>query len=164
MRRWELLFHHGTVIAVGLSGVIYGVLKYFMAGADADSRIGNPWTQPALKAHLLSAPFVVFALGLVFSSHALKRFRSGEPDGRRSGMGLLGLAAPVVLSGYVIQVLTGDAARTWSGWLHASAGILYLAGYVAHLLKRKSAESRDAIEARLQPAFEDRRRRNSSAS
>lgn len=145
MKRWERLFHHVSVIAVGLSGVVYGVLKYFMAGADPDSRVGNPWTQPALKAHVLAAPFLVFALGLVLSAHALKRFRAGEPDGRLSGIGLLGMAAPVVLSGYVVQVLTGDAARTWTGWLHAAVGVLYLGGYVAHLLKKRSSAGDDAI-------------------
>ena len=140
-----MLFQNASAIAVGLSGVVYGVLKYFMAGADPDSRIGNPWTQPALKAHVLTAPFLVFALGLVFSSHALKRFRAGETDGRSSGIGLLGMAAPVVLSGYVVQVLTGDAARSWTGWFHTAIGVLYLSGYVAHLLKRRSSESRDAF-------------------
>jgi hypothetical protein len=145
VKRWEVLFQNASAIAVGLSGVVYGVLKYFMAGADPDSRIGNPWTQPALKAHVLTAPFLVFALGLVFSSHALKRFRMGEPDGRVSGLGLLWIVAPVVLSGYLVQVLTGDAARTWTGWLHAAAGVLYLAGYVSHLLKKRSSESHDAI-------------------
>ena len=164
MKRWELLFHHVVAGAIGLSGVVYGVLKYFMAGGDADSRIGNPWTQPALKAHILAAPFLVFALGLAFSSHALKRFRAAEPDGRTSGIGLLALVVPVVLSGSLIQVLTGDTARTWTGWFHASAGVLYLAGYLAHLLKRRSSESRDAIASGLQPAFEDSRPRNTTAS
>ena len=145
MKRWELFFHNASVIAVGLSGVVYGVLKYFMAGADPDSRIGNPWAQPTLKAHVLSAPFLVFAFGLVISSHALKRFRAGEPDGRVTGIALLWIAAPVVLSGYLVQVLTGGAARTWTGWIHTAIGVLYLSGYVAHLLKKHSSASRDAI-------------------
>jgi len=145
VKRWELFLQNASVAAVGLSGLAYGVLKYFMAGADPDSRVGNPWTQPALKAHVLAAPFLVFALGLVFSAHGLKRFRAGEPDGRVTGIGLLWIVAPVILSGYLVQVLTGEAARTWTGWIHTAIGVLYLAGYVAHLLKKRPSAGGDTI-------------------
>jgi membrane associated rhomboid family serine protease len=145
VKGWEKFLHHAAVAAVGLSGVVYGVMKYFLTGTDADSRVGHPWQQPALKAHVMAAPFLVFALGLVFSSHALKRFRTGEPDGRVSGAGMLWLVAPLVLSGYLVQVLTGDAARRWTGWLHAALGVVYVFGYLAHLLKKRSAAGRDAI-------------------
>jgi hypothetical protein len=146
MRRSEFLLHNASLIAVGATGVLYGVLKYFLEGADPDSRVGNPWTQPALKAHLLAAPFLVFALGLLVSSHALKRFRSGEKDGRFSGIGLLALGTPMVLSGYLVQALTGGAARRWTGWIHSAIGVFFLAAYVAHLLKKRS-QTGDPVRA-----------------
>ena len=141
MRSPEKLLHHFAVAAVSLSGMAYGVMKYFLTGADPDSRMGHPWQQPALKVHVISAPLLVFALGLVFSSHALKRFRGGEPEGRLSGGGLLGLVAPLVFSGYLVQVLTGEASRRWTGWLHAALGVVYLLGTVAHLLKKRPPAS-----------------------
>ncbi len=137
MRRWALLFNHLAIAAVALSGVAYGVMKYFMAGSDPDSRAGHPWQQPMLKVHVLAAPLLVFALGLVFSGHALARLRSGEDPGRASGAGLLALAAPLVLTGPLIQLLTGDAARRGTGWIHAGLGVVYTLAYVAHLLKRR---------------------------
>ncbi len=60
--------------------------------------------------------------------------------GRTSGSGLLGLAAPLILTGALIQVLTGDAARQWTGWIHAALGVVYVLAYAAHLLKKLPAD------------------------
>jgi hypothetical protein len=54
------------------------------------------------------------------------------------------LAVPVALSGYVLQALIGDAARRWTGWLHAGIGLLFAAAYVAH--PRRSRLPDDAAE------------------
>ncbi|MGZ5428707.1 MAG: hypothetical protein ACXWFS_06845, partial [Thermoanaerobaculia bacterium] len=99
--------------------------------------VGHPWQQPLLKLHVLAAPFLVFALGLFFSGHALVRLKAGEDAGRSSGTGLLAFAAPLVLTGPLIQVLTGDAARQWTGWIHAALGVVYVLAYAAHMLKKK---------------------------
>lgn len=139
MNRWAALLNHLACALVGLSGIAYGVMKYFLAASDPDSRVGHPWQQPMLKVHVLTAPLLVFALGLVFSSHALVRLKGGEDPGRASGAGLLGLAAPVVFSGPLIQVLTGDKARHWTGWIHAALGAIYVLAYVAHFLKKRPA-------------------------
>ena len=77
----------------------------------------------------------MFALGLVFGGHALQRLKTGEEPGRASGVGLLALAVPLVLTGPLIQVLTGEAARQWTGWAHAGLGVVYAAAYAGHLLK-----------------------------
>jgi hypothetical protein len=137
MKRWAVALNHLACLLVGLSGVAYGVMKYFMAGADPDSRVGHPWQQPMLKVHVLTAPLLIFALGLVFSGHALARLKGGEDPGRTSGAGLLALASPLVLTGPLLQVLTGDAARQWTGWVHAALGAVYVLAYAAHLLKKR---------------------------
>lgn len=136
MKRWAAVLNHLACLLVGLSGVAYGVLKYFVPGTDPDSRAGHPWQLPMLKVHVLAAPLLIFGLGLVFSGHALKRLQAGEDPGRASGAGLLALAAPLVLTGPLIQVLTGDAARRWTGWIHAGLGAVYVLAYAAHLLKK----------------------------
>jgi hypothetical protein len=137
VKRGAALLNHLACLLVGLSGIAYGVMKYFLAGADPDSRVGHPWQQPMLKVHVLTAPLLIFALGLVFSVHALQRLKSGEDTGRWSGVGLLALASPLVLTGPLIQILTGDAARQWTGWIHAVLGVAYVLAYAAHLLKKR---------------------------
>jgi hypothetical protein len=137
VNRGTVVLNHIACAFVGLSGIAYGVMKYFLTGSDSDSRVGHPWQQPMLKLHILAAPFLVFALGLVFSGHALARLKSGMDPGRASGSGLLALAAPMILSGALIQTLTGDAARQWTGWIHAVLGVLYVLSYAAHFLKKR---------------------------
>jgi hypothetical protein len=137
VKRWAAVLNHLACAFVGVSGVAYGVMKYFLAGSDPDSRVGHPWQQPMLKLHILAAPFLVFALGVIFSGHALVRLRSGVDSGRASGWGLLGVSAPMILTGALIQVLTGDAARRWTGWIHAAFGLAYVLVYAAHMLKKR---------------------------
>ena len=139
MKRWELFLLHASALAIAISGVVYGFMKYAMTGSDPDSPLGHPWQPGVLKAHVLAAPFLVFAFGLVARGHALPKWKSGETPGKTTGGSLLGLAAPLVLSGYALQVLTGDALRKGMGWGHTAAGVLYVLGYAAHLLKRSSA-------------------------
>ena len=99
VKRWAVVLNHLACALVGLSGVAYGVMKYFLTGSDPDSRVGHPWQQPMLKAHVLAAPFLVFALGLVLQRPRARRLKGGADPGRTSGSGLLGLAAPLILTG-----------------------------------------------------------------
>jgi hypothetical protein len=142
MKRWELFLLHASVLAIAVSGVVYGFMKYVMTGSDPDSPLGHPWQPGVLKAHVLAAPFLVFAFGLVARGHALPKWRSGEKTGKKSGISLLGLVAPLVLSGYAVQVFTGDSLRRETGWGHTATGVLYLLAYAAHLLKRVPEEDR----------------------
>jgi hypothetical protein len=133
---WEARFNHAAVAAAAATGVLYGVLKYAVPARDPDSNMAVPWQPAVLKAHVVLAPLVVFGLGLVFRRHALARFRAGEREGRRSGFLLLVIAAPVVFSGYAVQVLTGETATKVVGWGHAATGALFGAVWLAHRFKR----------------------------
>jgi hypothetical protein len=141
VKRWEVVLLHLSTLAIGLSGVVYAVMKYAMTGSDPDSPLGHPWEPGFVKAHVLAAPVLVFALGLVVRGHALPKLRLGEPLGLATGIALLALIAPLVLSGYAVQALTGELARKGAGWGHTAAGVVFLAAYVWHLLKRAASDS-----------------------
>ena len=143
MKRWELVLLHLSTLAVAISGLVYAVMKYALTGSDPDSPLGHPWQPGVLKAHVLAAPILVFALGVVARGHALFKWRSGETTGKRSGLVLLGLVAPLVLSGYAVQVLTGELARKGTGWGHTAAGAVFAAAYVLHLLKQGARSEPD---------------------
>ena len=82
MKRWEAWVNHAGSALVGLSGLVYGVLKYFVASPDPDSRLSHPWQPAVLALHVLAAPVAVFGLGLLFRRHALVKLTS-----RRAGSG-----------------------------------------------------------------------------
>ena len=48
--------------------------------------------------------------------------------------------APLVLSGYAVQVFTGGSLRKGMGWTHAALGAVYILAYAAHLLKKRPVD------------------------
>lgn len=144
MRRWEAWTNHVGWSLTAVSGLVYGIFKYFVTSPDPDSRLSHPWQPAVLAVHVLAAPVAVFGLGLLFRRHALARIAAGEPEGRRTGLSLTWLAIPLALSGYLLQAQSGDAARRWTGWLHAGVGLLFAVAYAGH--PRRSRLPADAAE------------------
>ena len=136
MRRWEAWWNHVALAAVSLTGLLYGVFKYWVPGPDPDSRAGHPLQPLWLKGHVLVAPLAVFGVGLLLRRHALARIRSGEKKGRRTGVAMLWIFAPLALTGYLIQVLVERGATRAAGFTHATLGILFLLGYALHPKRR----------------------------
>jgi hypothetical protein len=134
MKRWESWINRIGVALTAASGIVYGVMKYFLAGSDPDSRLGHPWQPAVLAAHVLAAPVAVFGLGLLWRGHALGRLQLGEREGRRSGLTIFRIAPPLVASGYLVQVLTGDPLKKATGWLHAALGVAFALAFVLHVI------------------------------
>ena len=145
MKRWEAWINHLGIAGVALSGLAYAIMKYMLTNPDPDSRLGHPWQPWAVRVHILLAPVAVFGLGLIFRRHALARFFGGDREGRRSGRVLLFLAVPLGISGYLIEAITHESVRRWTGWTHTAAGLLFAAAYAFHprrsRLPENSAES-----------------------
>ena len=59
--------------------------------------------------------------------------------GRPTGLMLAALAAPMVLGGYAVQVVTAAGLRAALGWIHAAVGALFVAVYLAHWAKPRTA-------------------------
>lgn len=133
MNRWEAWAIRAGFGLASASGILYGVMKYFLTNPDPDSRVGHPWQPALLAAHILAAPAAVFGMGLLLRGHVLPRLRRGEREGRVTGLTLLGIGLPVVLSGYLVQVFTGEAARKATGWLHAAVGLVFALTFLLHV-------------------------------
>lgn len=121
-----------TSAATILSGVVYLWMKYLLVSEDPYSVVNHPLEPWALKVHVLVSPLLVFALGLIALKHVVEHLRRKVPVGRRSGLLLVGSAAPMVLSGYWIQVLTDDRWVRIAAWVHIAAGLLFAFGVAAH--------------------------------
>jgi uncharacterized membrane protein len=103
-----------------------------------------------LKAHVLSAPVLVFAVGAVYTRHIVRNWRSGRPEGRRSGLVTIGVVLPMVASGYLIQTLTSESWLFRIAMIHLAVGTVYLAMFAAHQVtaakQRPSVRSRAATD------------------
>jgi len=136
VKRWEAWWNHAALAAVSLTGIVYGVFKYWVPNPDPDSRAGHPLQGVFLKAHLLVAPFALIGVGLLLHRHALARMRMGERQGRRTGGLILWLVVPVALTGVLIQVLVEPRAVRGTGWTHAALGAVFVIGYLLHPKRR----------------------------
>jgi Fe2+ transport system protein FeoA len=132
MNRTEAWFVHISTLLVGTTGVIYAVMRYLMEPVDPFAVMNHPWQAEVLHLHLLAAPLVVFAVGLIWRRHISAHWRAGLKTGRRSGVEMILSTAPMVVSGYLIQGTVTDTWRTVWVVVHCVTSGLWLAGYLVH--------------------------------
>ncbi|MBL0314169.1 MAG: hypothetical protein IPP78_16015 [Holophagaceae bacterium] len=131
LERWSL---HISAMLTGATGLLYGWLRYF------GQRVGEFGVEPhPLQAmlqhlHVLAAPLLVFTLGLLVRGHVLPMWRSGRAGGRASGIVLALILAPMVLSGYAVQVAVEPKWRLAFAWIHGALSMIFLVGYSLHQL------------------------------
>jgi hypothetical protein len=129
---FERIMLWGSSLAVGVSGIVYAWMKYFMTSPDPYAVVHHPWQPFVLKLHIVSAPVLVFAVGLVFTRHIWKQWRSGLAAGRASGLSIVLTVVPMVLSGYLIQTVTQENWLFWLVAVHLTTGAAYLVGFTTH--------------------------------
>jgi hypothetical protein len=145
--RFERLLLDLSIALSSVTGAVYFVMKEWMRPRDPFSVLGHPWQPHVLAAHVLAGPAVVFALGLIARDHIVERIVSGKPaTGRRTGLFITSLALPMVLSGYLLQVVTAPAGRRILALLHLVSGLLFALLFVGHLAA--TAARRRALAAR----------------
>jgi hypothetical protein len=95
----------------------------------------HPWLGAAQHLHVLVAPCLVFTLGLIVRGHLWPKL-DRTLEGRNTGLGATFLIAPMVASGYGIQVVTSPAWRVVFAWAHGLSAGFFLAAYLGHLIGR----------------------------
>jgi len=153
MSRFEKTLLWLSAAATAATGSAYAWMKYFAVSDDPFAVANHPWQPWMLKAHIVAAPFLVFAIGMASAGHVGRHWRSGRPDGRRSGLGALAISAPMVVSGYLIQAVTHPGALWWIVATHLVTGFAYCAALAAHRSSR-TLRSRQRSAAANQPAAE----------
>lgn len=120
--------------AVAGTGLAYAWMRYLLVPADEWAVVNHPW-QPAIQhLHVLAAPLLVFAVGLVWSSHVVGKLRNGRRN-RSPGIGLALLFVPMAASGYLLQVAVDPAWRQRWIWIHLATSALWIAFFVVHQLR-----------------------------
>lgn len=153
MSLFERILLHASTLLVGASGLAYLYMKYAMSGVDPFSVLHHPWQPQTLALHVLAGPFLVFALGLITREHIVGRLVENRPHrSRPSGIVAMAAAAPMIASGYLLQVLTDPAPRRALVVVHVASGALFALMYLGHLVlarpRRRTANGRPALIGR----------------
>ena len=146
MSRFERWTVWTSSAAVGLTGLGFTWAKYLAAPTEAWSVVNHPLEPWFLKAHVVLAPVFVFAVGLILTRHILPHIRQGVRRGRRSGLSMVWMLLPMVISGYLIQVVTAPWLVTAMIVLHLASGVVFLVALVGHAMAvvRKAFRVREA--------------------
>lgn len=171
MTRLEKLSVWITSLLVGVTGIVYGWMKYLTASSDPFSAINHPLQPLFLKLHILVAPLFLVAIGMIAVRHIWRHFRSGTRRSRRSGITTASSLVPMVATGYLIQVVIGQSLLLAMVISHVALGLLYLVGIALHqwmIARSASHPVSGSPRARHPGALEDprarRRRRRSEGA
>lgn len=140
MSRWEAWTLHVGTTLVGGTGVIYAWMIYFATPSDPFAVVNSPWQPLVQHLHVLFAPLLVFGAGIIWKRHALFKLRLDDTTRRRSGLSLLWTLAPMIVSGYLLQIAVDETWRQVWVWVHVSASALWIVGYVGHQLSKRGHE------------------------
>lgn len=132
MRPFEKWFLWISTALAGGSGAAYFWVAYTMEPARPWDAVNHPLQPWLLKAHVLTAPLLLFALGLVTANHIWRHFSEGAPGGRKTGVTAMLALVPMVSTGYLIQVVTHPGWLAAIGWAHVVTSALFLAGFLFH--------------------------------
>ncbi|MBI2838615.1 MAG: hypothetical protein HYX75_09885 [Acidobacteria bacterium] len=131
MTRLEIWLLHISTLLLTATGAAYAVMRYLMKPTDPFSVLNHPWEPYMIKAHILFAPLLVFAVGAIIHVHVLAKLQNGKRVARSNGLLLLPLFGVMVLSGYLLQAVTEEL-RTVLVVVHLASGVSWFATLVAH--------------------------------
>ena len=135
MSRTAKWFVHLSALAVILTGLVYGWMRYFAVSEDPYAVVNHPW-QPTLQhLHILAAPILVFAVGLIWYAHIWPHLIS-RGRRRRTGIFLVLGLLPMVASGYLLQVSVDELWRQIWIWTHVGSSVSWAGAYAGHQLLR----------------------------
>lgn len=117
---------------VTLTGVVYAWMKYVMRPADPFAVVNSPLQPLVLKLHIVSAPILVFAIGMIFTRHAWRNYRERVQSGRRSGLSALVVVLPMIATGYLVEVLADASWVRVLGYVHFALGSAFAVATLVH--------------------------------
>lgn len=138
----------GSSGATGLTGAVYWWMEHMMEPMSEWAVINHPLQPWTLKAHIVVAPLMVLAVGMISLDHIWKHYHGRVRRARTSGVATMSVIAPMILSGYLIQAVTHAGWLTALVWAHVVTGVLYSVGLAWHKLalrgRRRSGRTRDS--------------------
>ena len=133
MSRVQLIFLHLANLAVAGTGLVYAWMRYLVEATDEWAVVNHPWQPHLQHLHVLVAPLLVFALGLIWGAHVIGKLKNGQAN-RVVGIGLTTIFLPMAASGYLLQIAVSQSWReTWI-WVHVVSSLFWVVAFVVHQL------------------------------
>lgn len=131
LSRWEVWLLYISTAVLTITGLAYAGMHYLMEPVDAFSVVNHPWEPYMMKVHIVIAPLLVIAVGIILRGHILLKLEAQNGAGRKSGILLIPMFLLMVLSGYLLQVVHSEF-RKIVVILHFLTGMIWFGSFVAH--------------------------------
>ena len=148
MTRFQRCLFWASSVATGVTGAAYWWMQNMMEPVSEWAVINHPLQPWVLKANIVVAPVLIFAVGLIAGQHIWNHFRTSIQTARRTGLVTMYVMGPLVISGYLIQVVTHSGWLAGVVWVHIGTGVLYLLGIAAHQRVLRAAKAEVSISPR----------------
>ncbi|MFA6956973.1 MAG: hypothetical protein WC538_13985 [Thermoanaerobaculia bacterium] len=125
-----------TTVLLTVTGALFAWMKYFVRNDDPFAVANHPWQPYMLDVHVVVAPVALLVIGAVWASHVKPKHDAGTKPRRKSGLAALWMIAPMVLSGYFMQVLTNEKLVEAMRVTHWVSSALFAIGLLVHQLIR----------------------------
>lgn len=146
MSRFESWAVHLSNLLVGGTGLVYAWMLYLVRPADPWAVVNHSWQPHAQHLHILAAPLLVFAVGLVWQRHVWSHWKRGVRQGKRTGLSMVLTLVPMVVSGYLIQTAVDGGWRQAWVTVHLIASGLWVAVYLAHQVRPLLARAKKPVQ------------------
>ena len=143
MTRNDRFWIYTSTLLAGGSGLIYFWMRYLLTPVDEFAIINHPLQPQVQHLHVLTAPLLLFALGLIWKTHIRKNRRSPGKPRKKSGATLYYSVVPMVASGYAIQVSASEQLRNVAAWIHSATSLLFVAVFCWHAYRGYRSRNRE---------------------
>jgi hypothetical protein len=148
MERWERVVQYLANLLVIGTGMVYGFMRYIMQPVDEWAVVNHPWQPHVQHLHVLTAPLLVFACGLIWHRHVARQISGTKRRRGVSGPGLALAFVPMIASGYLLQTSTVPGWRTAWIVVHVATSGIWSALALAHLFRgRLGGGARERVPA-----------------
>ncbi len=148
MTRFERWSVWVTSLLTTVTGLVYLWMKYGLESGEPWSVVNHPLQPLILKLHIVTAPLLVFAIGLITLRHVWRHFQNRIRSGRRSGVVMALVIGPMILTGYLIQAVTHEGWLTALAWSHIGFGLVYAVLLIVHQVMLRRDRPADVWSAR----------------
>lgn len=149
MKTWERWSFGILSLIVGVTGVAYLWMKYFVENPNPMAVVNHPWQPAMYDLHVLASPALILVFGIILNSHIIRKLGNNRPPNRRTGLASLVTFGTMAVSGYSLPVMTSQAWVAALVVLHVASGLVFGAVYVTHLLiSLKITRARSMVPSR----------------
>jgi hypothetical protein len=142
LERWHRRCIYLVVAALLLSGVWWLLLHFFLRPAGEFGESVNPLEPMAMKLHGAGAMLGLFFLGSLMNSHIRRAIKGGQ--NLKTGWSLIVALLALIVTGYGLYYLAGEADRVVWSTLHWVLGLALPVVLILHIALGR------AIRRRLQ--------------